>query len=168
MQDSLNPSYGYRYCHWVFLFSIFFLNFGIKVCDLWPRLDLHQADVPKREHQQDLEQDRGPLVVREHIARMGGRCEVLWPLRLAWRTGSHCSSHPWFRRWDVHPIETRGACAGYCGGCWQQRTRPLPPCRQLPRMRRWGRFSWGWVRTKLRLVGVRWLGLSTLFIRVRS
>ena len=53
------------------------------MCDLWPRLDLHQADVPKREHQQDLEQDRGPLVVREHIARMGGRCEVLWPLRLA-------------------------------------------------------------------------------------
>ena len=64
-------------------FSIFFLNFGIKVCDLWPRLDLRQADVPKREHQQDLEQDRGPLVVREHIARMGGRCEVLWPLKLA-------------------------------------------------------------------------------------
>ena len=49
---------------------LFFLNFGIEVCDLWPRLDLCQADVPERERQQDLEQDRGPLVMRKHIAHL--------------------------------------------------------------------------------------------------
>ena len=77
---------------------------------MWPLLDLRQADVPECECRQDLEQGRGPLVVREHIAWMGNQCEVFWALRPAWQTGSRCSSHPRFHRRDVHPVETRGAC----------------------------------------------------------
>ena len=34
------------------------------------RLNLRQVDVPEPEHRQDLEEDQGPLVVREHIARL--------------------------------------------------------------------------------------------------
>ena len=51
-------------------FSPFFFNFGIEVCDLWPRLGLRQANVPEHERQQDIKQDRGPLVMREHIAHL--------------------------------------------------------------------------------------------------
>jgi len=49
-------------------FSLFSFNFGIEVCDLWPRLNLRQANVPECECWQDLKKDRGPLVMRKHIA----------------------------------------------------------------------------------------------------
>ena len=107
---------------------------------------------------------RSPCRARTHcLSWMGNRCEVLWALGPAWRTGSRWSSRPGFRWRDVHPIETRDACAGYRGGCWQRRTRPLSACRRLPRVQHWGRVLWGWVHTELRLVSVRWLRSSTLF-----
>ena len=100
---------------------------------------------------------RSPCLVRTHCSSwMGSRYEVLWALEPTWRTRSHCSSHLGFRRQDVHLVETRG-------GYWQRRTRLLSSCRQLPCMRCWGWVSWGWVRTELRLVGVRWLGSCTLY-----
>ena len=43
-------------------FFFFFFNFRIKVCDLWPRLDLRQADVPNVSIDRTLNKTEVPLL----------------------------------------------------------------------------------------------------------
>ena len=80
-----------------------------------PRLDLRQANVPERERRQHLEKDRGPLLVREHNARL----ERAVGTRYYGLPGQHHEPGHVARvvldsvREYVHPVETRGACACY-------------------------------------------------------